>query len=358
MTDRPCARCGYNLKGLETGGRCPECGTPITVKRKSVRFADSLVDAPMWYVKLVALAMGLMAVVVVGVIVVWLAHWVGLVSAGFGSLGFTMLAGVWFAAAWLVTIERPRTERTLKDEILDHAKLRPVCRWSQAAGLAAVGLVWAYVLTGFGVFSLLAGIVSLGVLAGLVPMGVYLSALADWSGDTGVGGRLRAAVWCIAVCGTLLMLTLLLVIARTPLGLILRIALPLFTIIVMGGIALFGVSVVQLSMSALWAIQNSHEAREREIRMAEKRQRRAERDAIKADAATAAIAEAAAARDAEMDESIPESIPLSDDETAPAAREVRHHSTKQAVRPTMNPDEGGASDDADPYDLAPDDERA
>ena len=27
--DEPCGRCGYNLRGLREGHRCPECGTPI-----------------------------------------------------------------------------------------------------------------------------------------------------------------------------------------------------------------------------------------------------------------------------------------------------------------------------------------
>src|SRR3954470_19281537 len=27
--DVPCAECGYNLRGLTTADRCPECGTPV-----------------------------------------------------------------------------------------------------------------------------------------------------------------------------------------------------------------------------------------------------------------------------------------------------------------------------------------
>jgi len=27
--DRPCCRCGYDLRGLRPEGRCPECGTVI-----------------------------------------------------------------------------------------------------------------------------------------------------------------------------------------------------------------------------------------------------------------------------------------------------------------------------------------
>jgi uncharacterized repeat protein (TIGR04138 family) len=29
VEDEPCGRCGYNLRGLREGHRCPECGAPI-----------------------------------------------------------------------------------------------------------------------------------------------------------------------------------------------------------------------------------------------------------------------------------------------------------------------------------------
>ena len=31
--DRQCDQCGYNLRGLRFGGRCPECGTTIRYRR-------------------------------------------------------------------------------------------------------------------------------------------------------------------------------------------------------------------------------------------------------------------------------------------------------------------------------------
>lgn len=38
-----CARCGYNLRGLDPAGRCPECGEPVVLSHRSdlLRFADA-----------------------------------------------------------------------------------------------------------------------------------------------------------------------------------------------------------------------------------------------------------------------------------------------------------------------------
>ena len=40
--DLPCVRCGYNLRGLDVTGTCPECGGPVEASRSGdlLRFAD------------------------------------------------------------------------------------------------------------------------------------------------------------------------------------------------------------------------------------------------------------------------------------------------------------------------------
>jgi hypothetical protein len=47
--DTTCRRCGYNLRGLDEAGRCPECGTPIGLSTQGdlLRYAD-----PLWLVRL------------------------------------------------------------------------------------------------------------------------------------------------------------------------------------------------------------------------------------------------------------------------------------------------------------------
>src|SRR4051812_38842205 len=62
-TDRLCGKCGYNLKGLPGGGRCPECGRPIARRtRGAKRFTDNLTDAPLFYLKALATGGILLAV--------------------------------------------------------------------------------------------------------------------------------------------------------------------------------------------------------------------------------------------------------------------------------------------------------
>jgi hypothetical protein len=68
--DLACRRCGYNLRGLNHAGRCPECGTPVGLSCHGdlLRFAD-----PAWLAKLARGA----SFVLWGVLVALLAGGVG-----------------------------------------------------------------------------------------------------------------------------------------------------------------------------------------------------------------------------------------------------------------------------------------
>ena len=79
--DVGCLRCGYNLRGLFPGGRCPECGTPV--KRSVSPPLLERVD-PRW-VRAAARGTGLVSVG----LLVWLASAVAF--AGFGLILFLML---------------------------------------------------------------------------------------------------------------------------------------------------------------------------------------------------------------------------------------------------------------------------
>ena len=289
--DRTCVRCGYSLRGLETTGACPECGTAITSAKKSVRHSDNLVDAPLGYIRLIAFGLGLQAasVLAIGIQFFLPSDWT---IGPFNLRGvlFTLATLVWFGASWIVTVKRPRTERIVFDEILDNRHIRNVSRWAQGSAALAAMVAWAAYATGSGILQGLAGLLMLGALYALVPMGVYLSSMADWAGETEEGSRLRAATWCIAVLGTLELVIWGVLKLSPPFAMFFAFAGVIFGILVFGGVLVFAWSVLMLAKAAMWAIHNAVQAREREIRLAEKRRRRAMRDAARAHAAEAAMA--------------------------------------------------------------------
>ncbi|MEM7622290.1 MAG: hypothetical protein AAF235_03720 [Planctomycetota bacterium] len=365
--DKPCPKCEYNLRGLAFGGNCPECGTPIrrSVKR---RFADNLTDAPMWYLRTLAIGFGIAAS---GLVVATL--WSG-INAFRSFQGVpaapSLTAGVylvcfagWIAGVVIAKTARPLTDITVRDDILDNKKIRLAARALQSLTLGAIAFAW-----GGAVFAspILGGISSLLVVAslfGLVPLCVYFSSLADWAGESGIGSRFRTAAWCLSVCGSTAVVTgLLIAIPGVPAKLLITIVFVLaFGLTLVGIFALFA-SVLQLAMTCFWAMQNAVVAQERAIRLEEKRAREDAERQRKQAASDAAHAEARATQEAaraqlehtlELDQQIDDAIPLAGD--LPQVEGRRSDETGPRYSGAHIIERQTADDDAT-YEIEPDDD--
>ncbi len=306
--DRPCHRCGYSLRGLAYGGRCPECGTPI--RRSFGRGTDSLVDAPLEYLRPLAAGLLLMAVcAIAGAFALGSARVPPALQA---SAWAVAICGAWWIGVWIATRPRPIGDSTIPDTLLESPGLRGAIRLLQLAWVgAAIGwAVTAYVpaLTGPAVPPLgpapgvppppPAAVVTarraalilegIGYLS-VVPLSIYLSALAAWAGETGLVERFRWSAWGVTVGG----IGGLAVTAAGALGLSLS-PLVFGTAAVLLGVAvvgqvLFAVSLGQLAYSAIWAISNAHEKQMAEDRSARRRERDREEMAERTAAAARAM---------------------------------------------------------------------
>jgi hypothetical protein len=105
--DSPCARCGYNLRGLARDGRCPECGFAIeqSIRGDLLRFADT--D---WLTRLKFGTTLKLWNILVGIVVVFIAFVI--VFAGMSQVFLLLPAvvagglGLW--AVFLITAPEPR----------------------------------------------------------------------------------------------------------------------------------------------------------------------------------------------------------------------------------------------------------
>lgn len=286
-SDRPCRRCGYNLKGLRNGLVCPECGTPIR-SPTSGRFANNMVDAPLEYLRRLRLGLGMLSLSIVLGVGAGIATFFTL--APLLPLAGLVCAPLWAGGTWLITEGRPITDGVPPDPILDHAKLRLAIRATQsmcllAAGLLFLGLMaeqsaaapvgtappaivlWLY---GAGVVTLLLNMVM------LVPFGVYLSALADWAGHGPMTMQFRVVTVIITLSGCIGLIATAPVIID-PLGsgvtAIFAVSAGIVTMLAAGSFLLL---VLRLANSVRWAVSNAVSGMERDARVADRRAREAE----------------------------------------------------------------------------------
>jgi len=299
--DRPCPHCGYNLKGLEVGGRCPECGAGIAPKRaKKAPSELPFHETPAAYMRSIQLGFALL-------------------SIGWIALAFTAIAGVrllgpilaplaslsliWVGVA-LVCAPRPlppdETRSAEKTRRLRWTKLRMgvvVTQVGAPIALFALGLLrpnapvnWfsqSYTLwngnppiDGWGV--------GIEVLAWTWTIGFGLLALlasrfADWMADEERGRSLvLVAFWLPAIClieETLDWITFWM--SNPPLQMAMVFIGVILLIVNVVAFGYFWWALLQISRSAGWAPRTRRMYRERDERLLERV--RAERAAAAAE---------------------------------------------------------------------------
>jgi DNA-directed RNA polymerase subunit RPC12/RpoP len=188
-----CRKCGYNLIGLKTDARCPECGRLILDKKRGPRFGDQMIDAPMSWLKVFRRGAGLLMaggwIMSLGLLA-W--SWLRLPACGVVAM---IGAGLWAFGSVLATRPRPKTKASLQDPVQEWRTLRPWGRWSQPFWAVAIGLTLGEQLSDAISPELVwgSGICFACAMIGCWPMLILISNLAFWASDTDLANRLRNA---------------------------------------------------------------------------------------------------------------------------------------------------------------------
>jgi len=262
--DRECDHCGYNLKGLQQGGKCPECGHPI--RPQSSKTSGTIMDeAPTRFVKMLRLGFLLSST---GIILTVLSSFM----PGPARVTIDIVASLlWICGIFFITLPRPNRGSIRKDKILDNDRFRLIVR--------VLNLTWpASSLVGAGVYALqqannnatggssvllgllagLSAIISIGAWVSMIPTSVYLAELAYWSSNNNLADRLRGCAWILAIVGTITALLTGLGIAFGSPSLIFVAAFP--SIIIFFTIVVYNFTFLQMTHVMHWVVNNQDHA--------------------------------------------------------------------------------------------------
>ncbi len=254
--DRECPDCGYNLRGLQRGGNCPECGRKIGGKVSTVR-RDNIAYAAPTYLRTLRTGLWIMAS---SLLLMW--------AGPLGSM-------VWAFGAWFALTKRPMPEGASRDPVLDNEKLRAVARWMQVPAIAGWGLLAlasAATPAGGAPNFFVAALAAMGAgaliisMVAYIPLGVYLSAIADWAAYDSAAARLRGSAWFMCVLGTGMAVCFVVPVLRF-FGVWLTVAWVVAVIV-------FLITVLQLAYAIHWAVKNQRYAEGSVARVAAKQAKR------------------------------------------------------------------------------------
>lgn len=259
MTDRECSQCGYNLRGLPSESRCPECGT-ISKKLFQNQATGKMSDeASTRFVRMLRTGFMLASVGAIGIIGM-------LLFSAEGLLIFTSL--FWISGIWMVTSPRQGRGTIIHDDILDNDRYRLIIR--------SANLIWPiYGLSMLAVSSMMGGPTAPTMLIklplflilfvtgavswiSLIPTCIYLAELSYWASNERLAQRLRGTAWTMAFFGILtVLLTAIRAINIGPSSA--AAFLSVFTILILViCVFVFLIAVLQLSSVMNWVIKHQH----------------------------------------------------------------------------------------------------
>ena len=190
--DLPCRECGYNLRGLEYGKNCPECGTVIDRKRPE---HAHLMDAPAEYLKRLRLGMWMLCVGVWGPLAAMVILHQGLSGATVGAAFAMQLTGMglFIAGGWILTGPKPHESVAVR-------------RWHHLSNLTRISLFVPPLLALIGLpFGATAAGATVGVGARFATFVMYtllavvLGDLAKWAQDDRLGTQFDYLSFAIGI---------------------------------------------------------------------------------------------------------------------------------------------------------------
>lgn len=261
--DKPCRYCGYNLRGLRLGGRCPECGTTIVLENS---LQDALVHAPLQVIRRLRLGFWLAVVLLPALMLLPFA----VVRTGSPSElfagGLCMIAVAWTVSVWMMTpaIEVPAGVRR---GFGAGSKLRWAARLLQLGWpLSMMSMIGAMMLmpavgpmpTLAAFLGLASGVSALAGLAGVVVLSVLLRRLAEWCSDDLAGKMLDWTSIGIPLCAIVCTVSF-----AVP---ILALVGCFFIIVFVITMLCFALAMALLARAVTWSVHHAHEAQQRDKR--------------------------------------------------------------------------------------------
>lgn len=276
-TDHRCTHCGYNLRGLPRGGRCPECGTVARMSRSATYGHTPMVEVSKRYLHWLSVGLFMMGCTF-GLPIAIL-----LISLLFFEIQSRVLLGTVYLGCvlWPVGVLIALRPRPLKQNAGAGLFGR---EWLVLRGLVAVTQVGAFCLnlgfsfaaevTGSFVLWVASGVFGVIWLLGMSALCVYLAELAWWGEDDQGQSWFHNCAWGIGigslgslVCAGLYIPTesIVLLVFGTP-----------FVLVMLLSVLGMVIKVFSLASTVRWAIRNAESAQARDARIAEKQRREEE----------------------------------------------------------------------------------